>query len=170
MKILVNICVCLLAVITLRAGQTHAAIDCATLLPANSTDLVSCMRPNDSANATGQFICRRRWVPGVRQVQYQTLCIPKRWGTLSDRCGCCGMVCPQPCAEVCPNPSGGSPGQYGRYIYDHDSPSPTRMCVTEGRTLQMRQQNPLRWQCEEKSSWWRRFIGGAKSPFDDFFP
>ena len=158
MNILVKICTLLLAAVAMNAVPTKA-IDCATL-----GGLSECMRPADSVNATGQFICRRRFVNGINRVEYQTLCIAKDWGRNSDRCGCCNGVCPAVCGQLCPNPAGGIPGELGVWVYDWESWWPSRMCVTKGRSLQLQQQNPVKWVCVEYPGWFAKMFG---SNFDE---
>ena len=110
--------------------------------------LEECYRPGDTVNATGQFICRRRFNFATGSVSPQTLCIARTWGRASDRCGCCEMgACPTGCTEVCRNPDGMQGPPYGVFVYNWASPTPDRMCTTVGRTLQLQQQNRDVWRC-----------------------
>jgi len=161
MNFLAKLCTFLLAgaVAMYAIPSVEAAINCEAL-----GGFEECMRPADSVNATGQFICRRRWQNGVGvrpRVDYQTLCIAKTWGRDSDRCGCCNGNCPNTCGEVCPNPQGGVAGQLGVWIYDWYSFQPKRMCISPGRSLQLQQQNGQRWKCMEDSSWFWKVLGGG---------
>ena len=149
MKLVVKICIFVLAAVALTHHLVQAQINCASI-----NALSPCMRPADTVNATGQFICRRRFQQGV--VQPVTLCIATDWGTAEDRCGCCNGNCPVVCGELCPNPTGAQGAPYGRYVYDWNSLVPSRLCVTQGRTLQLQQQNPNRWRCTQKDTWFFR--------------
>ena len=156
MTLLAKICtlagMALLALNVLLPITTVSAVKNCTALDA----LEPCMRPRDTVNATGQFICRRRWQNGVGirpRVQFQSLCIAKTWGRDSDRCGCCEGQCPEMCTELCPNPEAGAEGQLGRYLYDWYSFRQSRRCVTPGRAVQLQQQNGQRWRCVEWPGW-----------------
>lgn len=132
------------------------ALDCAS-----QNREIPCHRPSDivtntsgsssSTNGTGQFICRARYVIGVERYRYQTLCISKNNnnGRQGDECGCCRGDCPISCTEYCHV----NEGQSGVYVYDWYSNFPQRYCVTKGRSLQLKQQNPVRWQCKAYSGW-----------------
>ena len=150
----------LMALLALNALPTATAIKNCTELNA----LEECMRPRDTVNATGQFICRRRWQNGVGirpRVDFQSLCIAKTWGRESDRCGCCEGECPDMCSELCPNPVAAAEGQLGVYLYDWYSFRQSRMCVTPGRAVQMQQQNGQRWRCVEYPGWLNKVLDSS---------
>ncbi|CAB9510654.1 expressed unknown protein [Seminavis robusta] len=170
MNMLVKVCLFLMAAVALtHHNQVSAQIDCAGM-----NALSECMRPGDTTNATGQFICRRRYNPGLGQVTHQTLCIATSWGSSSDRCGCCATGCPTSCSELCPFAPGQGP-PYGRWVYDWESITPYRMCVTPGRSLQLQQQNGNRWRCRQRNNWFSRTFYGEEPKWNskgtaDFWP
>ena len=146
----------LVALIAMNALPQAQAIKNCTALEA----VEDCMRPRDTLNATGQFICRRRWQNGVGvkpRVKYQTLCIAKTWGKEGDQCGCCNGNCPSVCDTPCKNPvrDGDGPGVfvYDWYASPRDPLTDLRKCVTPGRSLQLQQQNGQRWNCEPFPGW-----------------
>lgn len=142
---IVSLSLSIFAVILIVHGQgIEAALDCQGM-----GALTPCMLPNDNFNnPTGQFVCRRRFVNGVNQVQPQSLCIQKSWGKSDDRCGCCGGAsgCPSPCNETCVGPEGGNPGDMGVFVYDSSNKG-SRRCVKPGKSLQLKQQNHTKWKC-----------------------